>query len=163
MFSDNKKNFIGYVNQLFTIYERQLSPIFLPRLQSLAISFWGIFELIIKVSGDHSPLALYARSHQPSPRASRLSPALAYCFSLLPTEPWQSLWRRQPTFYIVLICLCEFVVWWKFLEKLYSKIENSRRKITPEKLLLNSTANRFVGILSRKPSNNGSAEQGSQN
>ena len=46
-------------------YKRQLSLIFLPRLQSLAITFWGIFELIIKVSGDHSPLALYARSRHP--------------------------------------------------------------------------------------------------
>ena len=26
------------------------------------------------------------------------------------------------------LSLSEFVVWWKFLEKLYSKIENSRRK-----------------------------------
>ena len=44
----------------------------LPRPQSLAITFWGIVELIIKENGDegsfpshHSPLALYARSHHP--------------------------------------------------------------------------------------------------
>ena len=44
----------------------------LPRPQSLAITFWGIFELIIKEGGDkgsfpshHSPLALYACSHHP--------------------------------------------------------------------------------------------------
>ena len=44
----------------------------LPRPQSLAITFWKIFELIIKESGDkgsfpshHFPLALYASFHHP--------------------------------------------------------------------------------------------------
>ena len=56
-----------------------------PHPQSLAITFWGIFELII-IYYYHSPLIPIIR----------LS-----CFSLVsgsrvfPTEPWESLGRRQ--------------------------------------------------------------------
>ena len=61
-----KRNFIGYVTNFPPgIMSSSLSPVFLSRPELLAITFWGIFELIIKESGDHSRLALYARSRHP--------------------------------------------------------------------------------------------------
>ena len=89
----------------------------LPRPQSLAIVFWGLFELIIEESGDetsdgkgrksealfslfsshHSPLSA-VRSFPSSPsRASRFSPALAFIACsrfVLSIKPWERLWSR---------------------------------------------------------------------
>ena len=65
--------------------------------------FLGDNWVIIKESGDegsdgnrgekHSPLVLYAHSLHQLSRASRLSPA--FTNRVFPTEPWETLWRRQ--------------------------------------------------------------------
>ena len=65
-----------------------------PASSPVALDHWGIFESIMKESGeegsDHFPLALYAGSRHPS-----LALLACLACSPSPTKPWESLWREQ--------------------------------------------------------------------